>query len=151
MARGARVSRARVVTDAEKARVLELHGEGKSRGVIARDVGRDPATVTRIVQAAGLSFDRNPGVVAAVKARVVDAAESRTRIEQKLNAFAERRLEWLESHEAELDSRSLRDEVSAIGIAVEKSATLAGVDKGRTDPDEVKGIVDQWDRVMGDG
>lgn len=48
----------RPVTDAERARVAELHAQGLSRGAIARDLGRSADTVGRIAAAANLPFDR---------------------------------------------------------------------------------------------
>lgn len=48
----------RPVTDAERARVVELHAAGLSRAAIARDLGRSPDTVGRIAADADLSFDR---------------------------------------------------------------------------------------------
>lgn len=60
-----------VITAAVKRKVVKLHGEGKSRNAIARELGIAFATVTKICQAAGLTFDRT-ATKAAVEARQID-------------------------------------------------------------------------------
>lgn len=59
------------VTDAERARVAELHAAGLSRAAIARDLGRGTATVGRIGEALGLSWDRSR-TAAATAAKQID-------------------------------------------------------------------------------
>lgn len=66
-----------LLTDAERARILELHGQGVARNAIAREVGRSNGTVTNVVTAAGLSFERTAEVVHAVEAKRVDNAARR--------------------------------------------------------------------------
>ena len=64
------------ITDAQKARVLELHTEGKGRNDIAKAVGISAGSVTKIVSQAGLSFDRAE-TAAATEARRQDLAKKR--------------------------------------------------------------------------
>lgn len=67
------------VTEAERVRVAELHGQGWSRAAIARELGRAPDTVGRIATAAGLSWDRS-ATAAAVAAKQIDNKDRRTRL-----------------------------------------------------------------------
>jgi hypothetical protein len=67
------------VTEAERQRVVELHGQGMSRAVIAREVGRAPSTVGHIAALAGLSFDRAKTRVA-VEAKQIDNRQRRGEI-----------------------------------------------------------------------
>lgn len=64
------------VTNAEKARILELHATGMSRNDICRETGRAAATVTKTVRDAGRSFDRT-ATKAATEAKKADAASLR--------------------------------------------------------------------------
>jgi hypothetical protein len=76
--------RAVPLTDGEKACILRWHGEGLGRNVIAENLGRSEGVVTKVVHAAGLSFDRTPALEAATKIRQADLAERRTLIEEGL-------------------------------------------------------------------
>lgn len=91
--------RARVqpLTREEKERILSLHGEGMTRGAIARKVGRDPASVTRVVKAAGLSFARTDEVKEAIEATKVDNAGRRANAVQRLYTLVERLLDRLDA------------------------------------------------------
>lgn len=80
------------VTDAERARVVELHGQGASRGAIARQLGRSPDTVGRIAAAAGLSWDRGRTAVA-VAAKQMD---NRARRAALISGMYDRALKVLE-------------------------------------------------------
>ncbi|MEV0660140.1 helix-turn-helix domain-containing protein [Actinomadura luteofluorescens] len=71
------------ITDADRQRVAQLHGEGKSRNEIARAIGRAQSTVSKIARELGLSFDRSRTAKAteAVQAdnkarRTIEARES---------------------------------------------------------------------------
>ena len=65
------------ITDAERTRILELQSEGMSRNAICRETGRSAGLVTRVVQAAGRSFERAPEIAAATEAKRVDNASRR--------------------------------------------------------------------------
>jgi hypothetical protein len=73
----------RPVTDEARARVMALHAAGKGRNEIAREVGYSTATITKIVSAAGKSFDRSETAVA-VAARVIDLKARRAAIVTRL-------------------------------------------------------------------
>lgn len=68
------------ISDDDKARILALHAEGKSRNEIARLTGRAAATVTKTVHAAGLTFDRT-ATESATAAKKADAAALRAQLE----------------------------------------------------------------------
>lgn len=66
-----------------RAKVLDLHAKGLGRNEIAKLTGIGAASVTRIVQAEGGSFDRTK-TEQAVKARQVDLAQLRGIVSEKL-------------------------------------------------------------------
>lgn len=69
----------------ERARVVELIKAGMARNEIARETKLGAATITRIAQAEGLSFDRSQ-TAAAVEARKVDLAAERVRLLERMLA-----------------------------------------------------------------
>lgn len=75
--------RGRPVDAQKRALVLQLHGEGKGRNVIAAEAGVSTATVSGIVHAEGLDFVRRDAVVA-LAARKVDLAAMRADLAQRL-------------------------------------------------------------------
>lgn len=77
------------VTREQQELVLLLHREGKGRNVIARESKVAAATVTKIVHAAGLDFDRTATAVA-TKARQLDCKDIRTQLERDLLEDAQR-------------------------------------------------------------
>src|SRR5690348_6130490 len=76
-------------SDENKTRILELHAAGKSRNDIARETGIGAATVSKIVKAAGLSFDRSK-TEAATAAKKADAAALRAQLALDYLADAQR-------------------------------------------------------------
>lgn len=77
-------SRARnPLTDAEKARIHEMHTAGATRNDIARDLGRSGDTITRYCKKAGLDFDREQ-IRAATEARKIDLAARRASLRERL-------------------------------------------------------------------
>lgn len=75
--------RSRPWTDAETARLQQLHGQGLSLNAIATDMGRSPSVTHRHAKALGLSFERSQ-TAAANEARRVDAAARRLQLELDL-------------------------------------------------------------------
>ncbi|WP_261562311.1 helix-turn-helix domain-containing protein [Frankia tisae] len=69
----------RVLGPEDEDAVRELHRQGLSRNAIAREIGRSPATVSKIAKGLGLKFDR-AATKAATAAKVVDAAARRTEL-----------------------------------------------------------------------
>lgn len=84
------------LTQDERARILELQAEGMPRNRIAAEVGRSSAAVSKVVHAAGRTFDRPPGVVAAVAAKRVDNAERRANAVARLYDIVDRLLDRLQ-------------------------------------------------------
>jgi hypothetical protein len=70
----------RPVTQDDYDQVRELHGQGKSRNEIARQLGRSGKTISRIAVELGLSFER-AGTIAATEAKKADAASKRARLQ----------------------------------------------------------------------
>jgi hypothetical protein len=110
--RGRSLARARPVTDAELARLRELHGAGLSCRQIAREMGRAPVTISKHAAELGLKFDRAQ-VKEATAARVADLKAVRAQVSaqflglaQKINAHVER---VLDDPEAEVKPWHLRD------------------------------------------
>lgn len=87
----------RRLEEAERARILELHGRGESRNAIARAVERSPGVVSKVVHTAGLSFERAGEVVAATEAKRVDNAVRRASAVGRLYDLADHLLGRLEA------------------------------------------------------
>ncbi|MFJ8146033.1 helix-turn-helix domain-containing protein [Streptomyces sp. NPDC096048] len=79
----------RQVTDAERAEILRLHGEGKGRNEIARLIGRAQRTVSLICAEEGLVFDVTM-TEDATRARVAQLAALRTETAMDLHLDAMR-------------------------------------------------------------
>lgn len=82
------------LTDADRARILELHAQGMSRNDIHRETGRSAAAVTKVVHDAGLSFDRS-ATAAATEARKADLAARRASLREKYLQRADELLEQM--------------------------------------------------------
>lgn len=144
------------ISDDDKAAILDLHAQGMSRNDIARQTGRGAATVTRVVHAAGLSFDRS-ATIHATRARQADLAEKRAQLELR---YLERAAELLEQMdkphivyniggkdniytEHELDKPTtgdIRNLMQSASIATTASLKIATSGVGETD----NSAVDTW-------
>jgi Transposase and inactivated derivatives, IS30 family len=62
------------VTDAERARVAELHAAGESRAAIARELKRSPTTIGRIGAGLGLSWDGSKTAAATARKQIDNKA-----------------------------------------------------------------------------
>jgi hypothetical protein len=67
-------------TDADTARLRELHAQGMSRNDIAREMSRSGSTISNHAATEGLSFERGPEVEAATVAKVADAKARRAQM-----------------------------------------------------------------------
>lgn len=140
-----------------RARVLDLHAKGLGRNEIAKLTGIGAASVTRIVQAEGGSFDRSK-TEQAVKARVTDMANYRTSVAEKLLVAADELLDKLHQPflayniggkdnvytEHEMDGPStpaIRDLVSSAATALKAHTELVKFDQ---DPNQGLSAVDDW-------
>lgn len=85
------------LTEAEQARILELHAEGTSRNDIQRQTGIGAGTISRVVADAGGTFERAPEVIAATRAIQVDHKVRRQAIVDRLYRRSEAVLDRLES------------------------------------------------------
>lgn len=155
------------VTDAERDRVRELHGQGWARARIARDIGRSASTVGRIGEQLGLTWDRSR-TEQATRAAQVDLAARRAELAALLldDAFrlrvkmyepvivydfvkggGERAGEFV-SHELLTPPYSdIRQIMTTVAIAIDKHVALVKVDQ------DTAGVsaVDAWLRgLLGD-
>lgn len=135
------------VTDADREAVRRLHGEGRPRNVIAREIGRSGSTVSKIAAGLGLSFDRAETTAVATAARSADLASRRVALAEKLHDDAERLREQLwapciigqfggkenDWNEVPRDRPPFADQrqiMGAVSVAVDKSMKLAPPDTG---------------------
>lgn len=86
----------RPLTDSDRARVHELHAQGKTRNQIAAEIGRSPSTVSKIARGLGLSFDRS-ATAAATTAKQRDNRARRVDLVARLYQRAEHTLDRLEA------------------------------------------------------
>jgi len=142
----------------ERARILELHGQGVTRNAIAREVGRSPGTVSTVVRDAGLSFERGPEVAAATAAKTVDNAARRARLEELLLEDALRLREQLwrpalvynfGGKDNSYEERTLPQPdfsgqnaiMRTVGTAIDKAVRLAEVGRGTQDAGPVVSLL----------
>lgn len=154
--------RPRPVTDETRASVERLFGQGLGRNDIARELGIAAGTVTKIAQAAGLSFDRKLTALATA-ARQVDLAADRAELEKMLLVRAREALErmdqpyllgsfggkenvWNETLLDEAPVEVQRNLMTIAGIAVQRAAELGR----RTTSGEQLGVAESLaDRIDG--
>lgn len=84
------------LTPEDRERILALYRAGWTRNAIAREVGRSPATVSKVCKAAGVHFDRN-ATAQAVAARSIDLKARRQAILHRIYARIEKNLDRLEA------------------------------------------------------
>lgn len=146
------------LTDGERDRIRQLHAAGTTRNDIARDLGRSPASVSKVCADLGLTFDRT-AVQAATEARKADAASRRAILELDLLDDAARlrkqlwqsaryidhggkdydRVEWTQDEPTAVDKLKL---MQAVGVAIDRSLKLAEHDSDQG--------VDQAKSMLGD-
>lgn len=151
---------ARPISEHERARVAELHAQGKSRNAIARELKRAQSTVSDIAAGLGLTFDR-ARTKAATEAKILDAKARRAQLADDLLADAERMRQQLWApttiynfggkentyNEHPVDQppfRDQRDIVHSVGLLVDKHVRLTEVDA------DLQGLsaVDAWLRDL---
>lgn len=135
------------VTDADREAVRRLHGEGRPRNVIAREIGRSGSTVSKIAAGLGLTFDRAETTAVATAARATDLAARRVQLAERLHDDAERLREqlwapcitgafggkdnvWSQKSLPQPLFGDQRQILSAVGIAVDRSLKLDDHDSG---------------------
>jgi transposase-like protein len=149
------------LSDQERARIAELHGEGLGCSEIARRIGRDPSTVSRAAKKLGLSFARE-ATKAATEAHQADIAAERAQLARDLLGDAQRLREraWSEykvvtsgPQGAEITVLELpplgdvRNAYASLGICVDKVKVITDADR---DPVGMS-AVDAWLRGITGG
>lgn len=154
-------SKGGLVTDAERADIIRLHGEGHGRNEIARLTRRSQRTVSLICAEEGLVFDVTV-TEEATRHRVAQLADRRAMLAEALQDDAERLTEQLwrpakvfriggssntytERSVEEPPADAKKDLMAAAGIAIEKSLKLVPPER-----EDLEGLaaVDQWLRGM---
>lgn len=137
------------VDDKTRARVRKLARDGMTRNAIAREVGIDGSTVTRICAAARppITFDRSATRVA-VEARTVDLKAKRTEIAERAVVEVERLFGLLDAEHEVINwhegfmrrgtidrptSGDVKNYATAIGILVDKHLVLTRHDSDDRD------------------
>lgn len=132
----------RPIDDQDREQVRALHTEGLSRNAIAKRISRSYATVTKVANELGLTFDRAQ-TAEATRVRQVDAKARRTELaERALDDADTMRRRALSATEA----RDARDWAHAYSIFIDRHIRLAAVDN------DVQGLaaVDEWlDAMLG--
>lgn len=141
----------------QRARAIKLAKAGKGRNEIAKLLGLSAPSVTRIIAAAGLSFDRSK-TAAAVEAHRIDRAAVRANIIDRMYLRSQRVLTRLEAPTfsyrmaTEYGSETVTDDdpppadeknlASAIGIYVDKATRLELVDSDNGQSDAKSMLID---------
>lgn len=148
------------LTDRELDRIRALHGEGKTRNDIARELKRSASTITKACTNMGLSFDRT-ATKAATEAKVADAKARRAEIMngllddvQRLRAqlfapaivfsFGGKENSYNERPVDEPPARDKRDLMGSISLALNASLRLDDHDGDK----EGLAAVDAWLKAM---
>lgn len=155
------------LSDDERTRILELHAEGVSRNDIARQLQRSPGVVSKVVAAAGKSFDRGGQVAAATQAKQQDNRARRAALESRFLDEANLLLDQLhqphlvynfggrdntyEEHQlSEPDVGAKGTLVSAASKAVTQAIRLAEVDSAAAGADEGRSIIAAFFAAVGE-
>lgn len=149
------------ITDDQRQRVIDLHGQGLSRNDIARLAGVSAGTVTNVCKANDLTFDRS-STEKATRARVADNKARRAAIVDRLYRRSESILTRLEAgtftyrmmgpagsekvHDEDPPADAERSLATSIGIYLDKAAKLEDYDKSAVD--QSSGAVSVIDKLM---
>lgn len=126
------------LTDDQRAAVLRLHGEGRSRNAIARETGVSASSVSRIVRAAGGTFDRVEQTELATAVRAADQRLTRAEhAESLLDDLAEGRRRMYGTDNV----RGWFDGARAMQALAQAHAKLALLDRTRDDDDDLEQVV----------
>lgn len=166
-----RTTMAAPLTDDERANIIALIEAGMSRRDIAKQVHRDPATITRIAKSIGHDWlskadDRTQSSLArAHKARSAYCAERRAEMAGRLQVAAERMLEQLDEpfvafsfggrdnlyNEHEFLHPPVDAQFTIVRAVRESMRTVLDIDRHDNRADEGAAAVDEWLRgVIGD-
>jgi hypothetical protein len=141
----------------QRARAIKLAKAGKGRNEISKLIGLSGPSVTRIVAAAGLSFDRSK-TAAAVEAHRIDRAAVRADIIDRMYKRSQKILSRVEADAftyrmpTQLGSETVTDDApppgdeknlaSAVGIYLDKATRLELVDSDNGQSDAKSMLID---------
>ena len=153
------------ITDTQRQRIIDLHGQGLTRNDIARQTGVSAGTVTNVCKANDLTFDRS-ATINATQAKVADNKARRAAITERLYKRAEAILDRLEAptymvrmmgptgsekvHDEAPPAGDERNLATSIAVYLDKATKLEDYDRSG---DESGAAVDKWLAHMmgGDG
>lgn len=144
------------ITAEQRQRIIDLHGQGKSRNAIAREAGVGAGTVTKICNENGLTFDRS-ATINATHAKVADNKARRAAIIGRLYQRTEKILDRLEAplyvytvatkdsvervEDLAPPAGDERNLATSIAVYLDKATKLEDYDRTG---DESGAAVDQW-------
>lgn len=147
------------LTDAESARIRELHAQGESCAAIGDAIGRNKSTVSRHCRKLGLSFDRAPTSAATEAKQADNKARRASHVTALLEDFERLRERAWEPYTVVVSGIDGAEKVRlnlppaqetaafyrAMGLCVDKVIAME-----RHDSDDSKGMsaVDEWLRGM---
>ncbi|WP_113699171.1 helix-turn-helix domain-containing protein [Nonomuraea lactucae] len=144
------------LSDDERQQIRDLHAAGHGCNAIARQLGRDRATISKHAKDLGLSFDRTQ-TKAATEARIADAKHKRALLADqllddalrlrtqlwepcKVYNFGGRDNTYAEAHLDHPDFAGQEKILRSLAVAVDKHARLIELDR---DPEGLA-AVDVW-------
>ena len=153
------------VTDAERARVIELHGQDMSLSAIATELGRSKSTIGTIARDAGLVW-ANARTVEATRVKQATNRDKRATLETRLLDEAALLLDQLhqphlvfnfggkdnsyeERTHPEPDISGKRSLVQAASTAIDRAVKLAEVDKAASGAAEGAHLVGKLFAALG--
>lgn len=154
------MAQARTFTEENRARLVELHSQGKSCRDIAAEMGFSPATISKHAKALGLEFDRAQTDLA-TRAHMIDLRASRYLLAQKMLTVGHELLDGVDSpylvynfggksntYREHLLKRppvdAQRSMVTTAAIAFDKASKLIdGTTEGSTEADSVLDRLDE--------
>lgn len=128
------------ISDDQRQRIIDLHGQGLSRNDIARQTGVSAGSVTNVCKQNDLSFDRS-GTEKATKSKQADdkamralIASDALNVVQSVSKILAHRLA------TNPDEIAIRDLITMYGVLTDKHAVLTKLDIGNQD----HSAVDKW-------
>ena len=143
-----------------RARIKTMHGEGKARNVIARELGLAPSTVGAHAKVMGLKWDRTASA-AATAAKLTDLGARRANLVGEMMDLAEDTMKEIRAGKLEVvvvtqagkivrteRAADMADRRSAMvigGIAIDKATKLLDRDAGQ---DAAESTLDMLERAV---
>ena len=156
---------AKPLTDDERARIVDLLGQGHSANQIAKQVGRSVDTISRIAKTIGHQFGQT-NLAHAHEARSAYSAERRATIAARLTEEAEKLLDEMHGkykvhnfggkdntfNEKTLDEPPTEAKFTMVRAVGQAMKTVLEIDKhDNRDSENLSGFDAWWAAMMGEG